>query len=285
MRHILRSCLLGAAILNPATLIAQETSDANSEFPTPESTAFSIKGNEFSFEYLMQFAAILVSNPETIDVESAYPLLAELAIEQELAAQAAINLGIDETRELQQTLQLVRSSLLAEAYMNQQVSARLTQERLDAAYALYVEEFVPGKLATASHILLETPEEAIAAIVRLNAGEDFAALAQELSIGPSGPSGGALGSFGPGQMVEPFEAAAFALTPGNFSQEPVQTQFGFHVVYLQDLIDSAPESFASIEPTLQEQVSLDIQNEIREELRSSGSYDITAFEDLPKIEF
>lgn len=287
MRQILRPILLATLTLWPMSLTAQDQGDETPTgvFPTPEGTAFSVGDSDYSFEYLMHFSALLVADPSSIDVEENYPVLSELAVDQELAAQAAIEIGIDQSAELQQTLKLVNSSLLAEAYINHEIATRLTLARVETAYDTYLAEFVPEKLATASHILLETAEDAQAAIDRLNAGEDFAALAKELSIGPTGPAGGSLGTFGRGQMVAPFEDATFALSPGNVSQSPVQTQFGFHVIYLADLTDTTPENFEVVEDALRQQVSLDIQNELREELRSSETYTIVPFEDLPKIAF
>jgi peptidyl-prolyl cis-trans isomerase C len=85
----------------------------------------------------------------------------------------------------------------------------------------------------ASHILVETEEKALQILDSLKLGSDFAKLAQEKSSGPSGPNGGQLGWFGPGQMVPEFEAAVLVLEVGNISQ-PVQTQFGWHIVKLNE---------------------------------------------------
>ena len=81
----------------------------------------------------------------------------------------------------------------------------------------------------ASHILVPTLTEAQALHNKISAGEDFAELAKNTSSCPSGRNGGDLGMFGPGQMVKPFEDAAFGLDVGGLS-EPVQTQFGFHII-------------------------------------------------------
>lgn len=92
----------------------------------------------------------------------------------------------------------------------------------------------------ASHILVETEEEALAVIEELEGGAEFAAVAREKSTGPSGPNGGQLGWFGPGAMVPEFEEAVIALQPGNISA-PVKTQFGWHIVKLNEQrIQDAP---------------------------------------------
>lgn len=88
----------------------------------------------------------------------------------------------------------------------------------------------------ASHILVETLEEASALKTELDNGADFAELAAKHSKCPSGASGGDLRYFGKGMMVKPFEDAAFALKKGEIS-EPVQTQFGWHLIYLTDITE------------------------------------------------
>ena len=85
----------------------------------------------------------------------------------------------------------------------------------------------------ASHILLETEDKARELLKLLDAGADFATLAQEHSTGPSGPRGGDLGWFGKGQMVPDFENAVLSMTPGTYAG-PVQTQFGYHLILLTD---------------------------------------------------
>ena len=85
----------------------------------------------------------------------------------------------------------------------------------------------------ASHILVETEEAALALVTALQGGADFAGLAKEKSTGPSGPDGGQLGWFGAGMMVPPFEQAVQAMQVGAVSA-PVQTQFGWHVIKLNE---------------------------------------------------
>lgn len=82
----------------------------------------------------------------------------------------------------------------------------------------------------ASHILVEKHGQALKVMDELKGGAKFEDLAKKYSTCPSGKKGGNLGAFGRGQMVKPFETAAFALSPGQVSSEPVKTQFGYHII-------------------------------------------------------
>ena len=122
-------------------------------------------------------------------------------------------------------------------------------EDLQAEYDALFGSVEPQTEYNASHILVESEEEAQALIEQLEGGADFAALAQEHSIGPSGPNGGQLGWFTAGMMVPSFEEAVFALEVGEVSP-PVETQFGWHVVILNDTRDQAPPALEEVQDQL-----------------------------------
>ena len=113
------------------------------------------------------------------------------------------------------------------------VEMAVTEEALQAAYDETFGSVEPETEYNASHILVETEEEAAALVTELEGGADFATLAREKSTGPSGPNGGQLGWFGLGRMVAPFEEAVVAMEIGTVSA-PVQTQFGWHVIRLNE---------------------------------------------------
>ena len=107
-------------------------------------------------------------------------------------------------------------------------------------------------------------------IEALAAGGDFATLAQERSTGPSAPSGGDLGYFTKTQMVAPFSEAAFALNPGEYTDFPVQTQFGWHVIKVEERRLSAPPSFEDSQTEISRQMAKDYVFELMEKLRESA---------------
>lgn len=134
-----------------------------------------------------------------------------------------------------------RRAILASAAMNEIATAAVTDEAIADAYQAQYANAEPETEYNASHILVETEEEAAELKAALDTGADFAELAKEKSIGPSGPSGGELGWFTAGMMVKPFEDAVMSMEAGTVS-DPVETQFGWHVIRLNETRDKpAPE--------------------------------------------
>ena len=129
----------------------------------------------------------------------------------------------------------------------------VTDDALQAAYDAEFADFTPTDEYNASHILVETEEEAQALVEELAGGADFATLAQEKSTGPSGPNGGSLGWFGQGAMVAPFEAAVVAMEVGTVSA-PVQTQFGWHVIRLNETRETSAPALEEVRGQLADNI-------------------------------
>lgn len=132
----------------------------------------------------------------------------------------------------------------------------VTEEALQAAYDAEFAGFEGDVEWNASHILVETEDEAAALITALDGGADFAELAKEKSTGPSGPRGGELGWFGAGMMVPEFQTAVEGLEVGGVSA-PVQTQFGWHVVKLNDQRTAPPPSLDELRGDLTQRLQAD----------------------------
>lgn len=163
------------------------------------------------------------------------------AIERELLAKKAIEDGIEKDPEFQKMLEGSKADLALEVWMKK---AYEDIEVSDKAAKEYFEKnkdsFVKPASVKARHILLESEQAANEVINELKGlsgealTEKFSALAKEKSTGPSGENGGDLGWFNKKQMVKPFADAAFALSKGSITTEPVQTQFGYHVILTED---------------------------------------------------
>src|SRR5690606_4083001 len=174
-----------------------------------------------------------------------------------------------------QRLKYLEERALRRAYFAQEIAGAVTEEAVRADYDAFTAQFTPQDEIRASHILVESEEEANAIKAELDGGADFAAIAKEKSIDPgSGANGGDLGFFGKGMMVPSFEEAAFALTePGEVSA-PIQSQFGWHIIKLGEKRQSQPPTFEQVAPQIQQQVLMRSFNEKVEDLMSGVEIDI-----------
>lgn len=149
-------------------------------------------------------------------------------------------------------MQLLRERTLHNTYFQEKIIASITDEDARARFDKELAAATPEVEISARHILVKTLEEATAVIAELDKGADFVELAKEKSTGPSGPNGGDLGFFGAGQMVPAFETAAFALEPGAYTKEPVQTQFGFHVIKTEEKRDRPYPKFEEVSDNMRQ---------------------------------
>jgi peptidyl-prolyl cis-trans isomerase C len=127
----------------------------------------------------------------------------------------------------------------------------------------------------ASHILVESEELANDLKAQIDGGADFAALAREHSVDPGAANGGDLGFFGRGMMVGPFEDAAFALAEAGDVSEPVQSQFGWHIISLTEKRQSAPPAFEQVAPQIQNQLLMENFTAKVDELMADVTVEIT----------
>lgn len=186
-------------------------------------------------------------------------------IQQQLLADA---MGKAPAR-VEYALQNERRTLLAGELINKISSEAVTDEAIQAAYDARFADATPTTEYNASHLLVETEEEAIAAKARVEAGEEFADVARDVSTGPTGPNGGNLGWFSEGQMVPAFEAAVVSMEVDGLS-DPVQTQFGWHVITLNESHDSSLPSLDSVRQELAGEIQEAAVQELLAELEEAN---------------
>ncbi|MCB1427319.1 MAG: peptidylprolyl isomerase [Zhengella sp.] len=167
-------------------------------------------------------------------------------IEIRLLAAKAREKGYDKDAEFQNRMAFLANRALHSEYVEKEVAEAVTDEMVRARYDKELADTPPSNEVHARHILVKTKEEAEAIIKELDGGADFAELAKAKSTGPSGPNGGDLGYFQQGQMVPEFEKAAFGLDVGAYTKEPVQTQFGWHVIQVEDKRAVQPPAFDAV---------------------------------------
>lgn len=169
-------------------------------------------------------------------------------------AKKALADKMDEDAVFQKRLEFLKDRSLHNAYFQKNVISTIKEEDIRARFDKEIAAVEPEQEIRARHILVKTAEEANAIIAELDGGADFVELAKTKSTGPSGPQGGDLGFFGKGQMVPPFEAAAFELEAGAYTKTPVQTQFGFHVIKLEEKRDRPLPKFEEVQDQMRQVV-------------------------------
>ena len=169
-------------------------------------------------------------------------------------AQEAEKAKLDKDKVVARRIDFLRERALHNAYFEKNAVSAITDADLKGRYDKEIAATPPVEEIHAKHILVKTKDEALAAIKELDAGKSFDEVAKEKSSGPSGPDGGDLGFFGPGQMVPPFEKAAFALQPGTYTKEPVETQFGWHVIEVLEKRRQEPPAFDQVKDQVRQVV-------------------------------
>ncbi|WP_261384860.1 peptidylprolyl isomerase [Vannielia litorea] len=175
-------------------------------------------------------------------------ILEQLVQQTALASEAG-----EPSKETVLVLENQRSGYLAGDVLEAAAMAAVTDEALEAKYNELYADAEPQREWNAAHILVETEEEAQAVKEEVEGGADFAEVAKVKSTGPSGPNGGALGWFGAGMMVPEFETAVMAMKAGEVSA-PVQTQFGWHVIKLNETRLKDKPDMAAVKDQLTEEV-------------------------------
>lgn len=205
-------------------------------------------------------------------------------IEVRLMSAAAQVAGLHETPAFQRRMQLLRQRALHTGFVESEVAANMTEEQVRKRYDLEVANTPPVNEVKARHILVKTKEEALAIIAELDGGGDFVELAKQKSTGPSGPSGGDLGYFGPGQMVPPFEEAALKLDIGAYTKEPVETQFGWHVILVEDKRAQQPPPYEEIKEQIRGVLFREIYAQLVDKLRGDAKVEIISEELKSQVE-
>jgi len=257
---------LGAAFASPVTAQESANIDPDAQIAIVAGKAITNRDIEFALTDLQDQLGQVPPQQRR-----AAALLALIDIR--LLAAEADEQGVDDGSVFQQRLDFLRDRALHNEFFNTQVVQSVSDDEVRARYDEEIASRPAENEVNARHILVATAEEARAVIEELDAGADFATLAQDRSTGPSGPQGGDLGYFTRGRMVPEFEEAAFNLTVGEYTKEPVQTQFGFHVIKVEDARPVQPPPFEQVAGQVQSGIFREKYAELLQSLR--GETDIS----------
>nr|WP_047581938.1 peptidylprolyl isomerase [Methylobacterium sp. ZNC0032] len=191
-------------------------------------------------------------------------------VDLKLGAKAATEAKIGDTPDFAARLAYYREKVLLDEYLTREGKKAVTSEAAKKLFDDTTKAMTPEEEAHARHILVEDEAQAKAAVERLKKGEDFAKVAAELSKDPgSGKEGGDLGWFTKDRMVPEFAEAAFKLKKGEIS-EPVKSQFGWHVIKLEDKRSKPLPDFAAVKPQIDQYLERKAQQDIVLSLREKA---------------
>lgn len=276
MRHSLFTASVLAAGLALAGCQPGGNGGGAAEAPDPDNVVARVNGKPIAEVALDAQIQAMSARGQSVDRAQA---LQEL-ITVELLAQEAEKQGLPEQPEIQAEIERRRASLLAQHLIRAELTSHeVTDEAVRARYDEDIAASEGSREYKARHILLESEDKAQSLIAELDEGAEFQALAKEHSTGPSGPQGGDLGWFQTGDMVPPFGTAVEALEPGQHSSEPVKTQFGWHVILLEETRAAEPPAFEDVRSQLRSRMVSEHIQQFVADLRQQGEVEVVA-EDL-----
>ena len=214
-----------------------------------------VNGTKIHKSMLVAAQQLLPQQYQQIPLMQIYPALVDTVIDMKLSAADARKKKLHETEDFKVLMSRIEDQMLQRTVLQAEMDKALTEEALKKRYDAMVADAASSTEVHARHILVKTEDEAEAIIKDLQDGANFEAVAKEKSTGPSGPNGGDLGFFAKGQMVPEFEKVAFDLEKGKINGSPVKTQFGWHIIKVEDRRTSEPPSFETVKQKLKTEIS------------------------------
>jgi peptidyl-prolyl cis-trans isomerase C len=272
---------LTAALALAGTVLAEPAQQQAAAPAAEDPVVARINGTELHRSDVVAMQRSLPPQVQQMPLEQIYPLLLDQLVAGKLLADAGRADKLNEDAEVKKRVARYEDRVLQETYISRAVEKAASDDKLRAKYQDYVKEHGGREEVSARHILVDNEAEAKAIIAQLEKGADFAALAKQKSKDPAGQQGGDLGFFGRDEMVPEFADAAFKLKKGEYTKQPVKTQFGWHVIKVEDRRQSSPPSFDEAKEELSNEVARDVINDKVKELRDKAKVETFALDGSP----
>jgi peptidyl-prolyl cis-trans isomerase C len=229
-----------------------------------------VNGEKIYRSELEEAYSQLPPQAQQMGMKTVYPLLLERMVNERLIGAAASKAIPADDPEVEKQMADLRKRVVMQVYVQRQIDEKLTDDYLKQRYDEWKKANPAQPEVHARHILVDSEEKAKEVLAELEKGKDFAEAAKEHSTGPSGPNGGDLGYFTHDQMVKPFADAAFAMKPGEVSSAPVKTDFGWHIIKVEDRREKAQPSFDEMRDQLSKEATQDIAADMMAGLRDGA---------------
>lgn len=277
-RRLLASLRLSGSTLAVMLLLAQpvfaQTAAPAAPAADPKAAAATVNGTAITNAEIAIIAEDIAATLPQMTPEQREEYLTSFAIDMKLVAEEAARQNFTGPADMEQRLAYFRSKVVMEQFLTKLAREAVTDEAMRKLYDDSVKSMPVEEEVRARHILLPTEEEAKKAFDRVKGGEDFAKVAKELSKDPGSSDGGDLGYFTKERMVPEFATAAFALKVGEISQ-PVKSQFGWHVIKVEDRRKKEPPAFEQVKDQIAEYLVRKAQQDLILKLRAEAKIERT----------
>lgn len=268
MTRSIRSALLIAAAvvaISPAVFAQKQTAKT-----ADDPVVARVNGQPIHRSTVLEFYNQLPPQMAQIPLEQIVPgIINELAA-RKLLSDAAEKAKLGDNADVKKQLQAAREQVLQQAYLDRKVKEEVTDAKLKARYDELIKQQPPQEEVHARHILVSSEADAKAALDEVKKGADFTEVSKKRSTGPTAATGGDLGFFTQDKMVPAFAEAAFKLQPGQVTEAPVQTQFGWHVIKVEARRKSEPPKFEDVRGQVFEMMSGEAVEKLVADLRKSA---------------
>lgn len=227
-----------------------------------------VNGEKIERMEVLNFIQTLPENTRQMPIGQLFPAALDQIITAKVIEENTSNVRLDNDPEVQKQLEEARKNIVRNIYVQKQVDERLTDERLQKAYADYKANFPDVEEVKAAHILVDDEKLAKSLIQKIEGGEDFATLAKENSKDNTAENGGDIGYFAEGEVVEEFAKAAFETPVGEITHKPVKTQFGYHVIKVEDKRQRPAAEYDQVKPFLEAEMRRVILSELVSQWRN-----------------
>ena len=253
MTRSTRSALLIAAVVMALSPVAFAQKQAAKT--TDDPVVARVNGQPILRSAVLDFYNQLPPQMAQIPLEQILPgIINELAARR-LLSDAAEKAKLGDNADVKKQLQAAREQVLQQAYLDRKVKEDVTEAKMKARYEELIKQQPAQEEVHARHILVASEADAKAALDEVKKGADFTEVSKKRSTGPTAATGGDLGFFTRDKMVPPFAEAAFKLQPGQVTEAPVQTQFGWHIIKVEARRTAEPPKFEDVRSQVHEMMT------------------------------
>lgn len=229
-----------------------------------------VNGHKITYSQVMEAKKNLPEQYKKAPDDKIFPVLLNQAVDTYLIEKAAVAEGVENKPEVKKAIEKAKEGIVAQAFLLEKVKDKITDAQVKEKYEEVVKKFPQEDEVHLRHILVDNKEVAQSVIKALKNGTDFKKLAQTKSKDGTAKEGGDLGFFRQSELPKELSEAAFALKPGTYSQEPVKTDFGWHVLLVEEIRPAKPPKFEDIQNELKGLMTQEAVVALVKDLRSKA---------------